>query len=232
MASATEVVGRDRLPDVEPAPPEQWYDRSSLTVDATVTIQGQTEEDFYRYAPENRFCEFIDGVVYLPSPASLWHQDVLGFLFDLLNGFRLARGMGKVMMGPAVLRVAPDRDLEPDIFVVPLGAEPLPPTGLALGAADLVVEILSPGNRSHDLVCKADVYRQAGIPEVWFVDERDHVLLVERRGEGGYESHRVGSGPWASSALPGFWIDVDWLWADPLPNPRRCLETILAGPPA
>src|SRR5690242_18122559 len=182
MAAATEVVGRDRLPDVEPAPPEQWYDRSSLPVEAMVTIEGQTEEDFFRFAPEDRFCEFIDGVVYLPSPVSIRHQDIVRFMLVLLDGFRCERGTGKVMMGPAVLRVAPDRDLEPDVFVVPIGAEPLPPTGLALGAAELVVEILSPGNRSHDLVRKSALYREAGIPEVWFVDGRDHVLIVERRG--------------------------------------------------
>lgn len=78
-----------------------------------VAIEDQTEEDFYRYAPETRFCEFIDGVVYMPSPVHIRHQEIVGFLFDLINGFRLDRGLGSVMTGPAVLRVAPNRNLEP-----------------------------------------------------------------------------------------------------------------------
>lgn len=225
-------VGPDRHPNVEPTPAECWYDRSSLTVDAVVTIEGQTEEDFFRYAPETRFCEFIDGIVYMPSPVNIWHQEVVIFLVDLLNGFRLARGTGPVMMGPAVLRVAPNRDLEPDLFVVPIGARPLPPSGLAFGQADLVIEVLSPGNRSHDLKRKAAVYREAGIPEIWYVDGRDKVLIAERRDGDSYHVERLADGPRASAALPGFWVDVAGLWADPLPNPRRCLEAVLAGPPA
>ena len=31
-----------------------------------------------------------------------------------------------------------------------------------------------------------------------------------------------------SLAIPGFWIDVAWLWQDPLPDALHCLEQILA----
>ena len=116
------LVGPDRHPHVDPTPSEHWYDRSSLDVAAVVTIEDQTEEDFFRYAPENRFCEFIDGVVYMPSPVSIRHQELVFFLLSLLAGYRDERGGGTVMMGPAVLRVVPGRDLEPDIFVTPPGA--------------------------------------------------------------------------------------------------------------
>src|SRR5690606_12275382 len=142
------------------------------------TIEDQTEEDFYLYAPENRFCEFIDGVVYLPPPVTIRHQEILGFLLHLITGFSCERGFGTVMFGPAVLRVAPGRNLEPDIFVVPPGVRGLPPSGLAFGRADLVIEVLSPGNRAHDLRRKAAVYRDAGIPEIWYIDDRDKVLVV------------------------------------------------------
>ena len=79
---------------------------------------------------------------------------------------------------------------------------------------------------------KAEIYHEAGIREIWYVDDRDRVVRVDRREErglpNGFKSPRAST---SSTALPGFWIDVSWLWADPLPNPRRCLETILAGPP-
>lgn len=229
---APSTLDPNRHPDVEETPAECWYDRSSLTVDAMVTIEDQTEEDFYRHAPETRYCEFIDGVVYMPSPVHIRHQEIVGFLFDLINGFRLERGLGSVMTGPAVLRVAPNRNLEPDIFVVPPGVRGLLPAGLAFGQADLVIEVLSPGNRSHDLRRKAAVYREAGIPEVWYVDDRDKVVIVETRDGEAHKLERLVAGPLISAALPGFWLDVAWLWADPMPNPRRCLEAILAGPPS
>jgi Uma2 family endonuclease len=216
-------------PNVEPTRPEQWYDRSSIKADALVMIEGQTEEEFFLHAPENRYCEFIDGVVYMPSPVTERHQDLVGFWFVILAGVRRRRGIGKVMMGPCVLRVAPGRDLEPDVFVAPVGERALPPAGLAFGAAELVVEVLSSGNRSHDLRRKAEVCREAKVPEIVFVDDRDKMLIVDRLAGDAYETIQVGSGRWESSALPGYWLDVEWLWGDPLPDPFHCLEAILAG---
>ncbi|WP_152052033.1 Uma2 family endonuclease [Tautonia marina] len=231
MASRTETdVDRLRHPEVEPTLPECWYDRSSISADAMVTIEDQTEEDFFRFAPENRYCELIDGVVYMPSPVTWRHQDFVGFWYVLLSCFCDARDLGKVGMGPAVLRVAPGRDLEPDVFVAPVGVEPLPPQGLAMGAAVLVVEILSPGNRSHDLKRKAQIYREARLPEIVFVDDRDKVLIVERLAGEEYETVRLRSDRWESSAVPGFWLDVSWLWEDPLPSPHRLINPILGNP--
>lgn len=77
------------------------------------------------------------------------------------------------------------------------------------------------------------MYQEHAIPELWFVDMEAHALKVERRGaDGGYTVHLIEGGVWAVASLPGLWIEVSWLWARPLPNPRQCLERILAGPPA
>lgn len=203
------------------------YDRSSLGGDFMVMIAGQTSEDFERFAPESRSCDYIDGIVYMPSPATDRHQDQVGFLFDLLNGFRCERGGGVVRMGPAVLRLSDQWKPEPDLFVRPgeEAGQPRPP-------CLLVIEILSPSTRDHDMGPKLSVYKASGIPEIWLFDERDRTVIGERRVGDGYRREQRTEGRLDSTALPGFWLDVAWLWADPLPNPRRCLERILAGPPA
>ena len=67
--------------------PELWFDRSSITADVMVTIEGVSEEEWWRYAPEGRVCEFFDGVVYMPSPATIEHQDDVGFWYFLLSGY-------------------------------------------------------------------------------------------------------------------------------------------------
>src|SRR5947209_1721892 len=166
MATQTPTI----RPPAEVAAEPLFYDRSSLTGDYMVMIAGQTEEDWWRLAPETRFCEYIDGIIYMPSPVSDEHQDVAGFLFDLLNGFRYERGTGPVRTGPGVLRLGPKRNPEPDVFVLPAGG------GDDEAPALLVIEILSPSTRSHDLSRKISLYRDVAIPESWFVDQRDHVL--------------------------------------------------------
>jgi len=211
--------------------PAEWYDRSSLVGDFLVMIDGQTEGDYLRRSPEKRFCEFIDGIVYMQAAASDKHQSDVQFFIVVLECFLEIRGGGLVFSGPATLRPRVNCILEPDLFV-------LPPAGRVHAddidrdpPALLVVEVLSPSTRSHDLQRKSALYREAGTAETWFVDDRDHVVIVERRTARGYESSRVESGPIRSTGLPGFWFDADWLWARPRPRLLACLDQILAGPP-
>jgi Uma2 family endonuclease len=220
-------------PESDPDDPtKDWYDRSSLVGDFMVMIPDQTEEEYIRRAPESRFCEYIDGIVYMPSPVDAWHQFEVHLLIFLLEGFASNRELGLILSGPTALCPRPDFYLEPDIFILPLGGEGQIHGWFCDPPAIFVVEILSKSTRSHDLKTKAALYREAGVIEIWFVDERDKVLIVHRRTDDGYDVERIESGAYASLALPGFWIDVSWLWARPRPNLMVCLQSILAGPPA
>lgn len=205
------------------------YDRSSLKGDFMVMLADQTPEDFERYAPEGQFCEYFNGIVYIPSPVSERHQEQVQFVFHLLDGFRCERGCGQILTGPAVLRLAPELKPEPDIFV----RTPAKTPGFRPRAA-LVIEILSPSNRQYDLGIKMQAYRAFGIPEIWMFDDRDQTLHVATRLDPGgeYREEVVNDGRLDSRAIPGFWIDVSWLWMNPLPNRRRCLDQILGNPPA
>jgi len=213
--------------------PPDWYDRSSLTGDFMVMIAGQTEADFLRRSPDHRFCEFIDGIVYMPPSVLPDHQFDLQFLYFLVAGFNARRPVGVILSGPSVLKLRDGCLLEPDLFVLPVGArEQTREDGFGRPPALLVVEVLSPSNRSYDLNQKAAPYREANVAEIWFVDHRDKVLIVERREDGGYVTERFETGPVVSRSLPGFWFDAAWLWAEPEPNLLDCLDLILAGPPA
>lgn len=206
--------------------PASWFDRSSIKADVMVTLEGVSERDWWKYAPEGRVCEYWDGVVYMPSPASIEHQEDVGFWHFLLRGYAGERNVGKVILGPGVLKIAPGRNPEPDVFVVPLRPGPHDPPAL------LVVETLSPSTRRHDMGRKAAGFRDAKIPEIVFVDLDRRRLIVETRVDDLYETAIREGGIWHSTAIPGFWIDIAWLWSDPMPSGLRCLMRILDGPPA
>ena len=95
------------------------------------------------------------------------------------------------------------------------------------GAPDLVVEVLSPSNRDDDLKDKWPRYREAGVPEIWFVDYEKEVVIVGRKRKRGYGTTHVDEGKLSSTALGGFWIDVEWLWEEPLPGGLTCLRQVL-----
>ena len=129
---------------------------------------------------------------------------------------------------------APAGNLEPDLFVLPARAEAQGEIRkqYSTGPASLVIEILSESTRIYDLEHKAILYREDGpVRSGWSMAAAGSCWWSGEDGEG-YHASRIEDGPYQSSAIPGFWIDVSWLWADPLPDCRRCLEKILAGPPA
>ncbi|MCI6005416.1 MAG: Uma2 family endonuclease [Blautia sp.] len=46
------------------------------------------------------------------------------------------------------------------------------------GAPDWIIEIVSPGNSSHDYVLKLNLYANAGVREYWIVDPRKERIFV------------------------------------------------------
>lgn len=65
--------------------------------------------------------------------------------------------------------------VQPDLCVI-CDLEKLDDRG-CLGAPDLVVEILSPGNSSREMRIKKDLYAEAGVREYWIIDTTHETLL-------------------------------------------------------
>ncbi len=193
-------------------------------------VGGWTEERYFAEAPESQIVEFDDGDLIVPSPLNIHHQDLVGFLSFLLRGYVSSKGLGRVFNGPAVVRLRPGLDYEPDIFVVL--AEQLAQIGKQYisGGPAFLVEVISPGGRSYDLHSKADNYRRYGVREYWAIDPETRTLHqhnLSDHDEGRYLVREYVSGRVESTVLPGFWIDASWLWQEPLPEGFSLLEELL-----
>jgi Uma2 family endonuclease len=46
------------------------------------------------------------------------------------------------------------------------------------GAPDLLIEVLSPSNRGHDLLTKRALYARAGVREYWLVDPEVRTIEI------------------------------------------------------
>jgi len=116
---------------------------------------------------------------------------------------------------------------EPDlIFVATANLHRLQATYLD-GPADLAVEIISPESVGRDRGEKFYEYEQGGVPEYWLIDPQtqraEFYRLVEGRYRLAFESKE---GEYRSLVLPDFWLRVEWLWQDPLPNVEDVLLEI------
>jgi Uma2 family endonuclease len=135
--------------------------------------------------------------------------------------------LGTVLTAPFQMKL-PRSGREPDVLVVlKEHLERLEPTFLA-GPADLVVEVVSDESVGRDRGEKFEEYREAGIPEYWLLDPRveqaDFYWLDDR---GRYLPTPVETGGiYRSRVLSDFWMRVDWLWQQPLPDTTSVLLEI------
>ncbi len=193
----------------------------------TVRLYGVTEEMFDDLVDEDSRAELINGVMIVHSPASLQHDNRGGFLRALMSIYAEERALGLVLGPDSLVHLATCRKFAPDIFFIRQERVPTPLPKQFEGAPDLVVEVLSPLNRSDDLDNKRPAYHEAGVEVIWWVDAEYREVIVDRREADGYHEEIVTEGKLFSSVLEGFWIDVSWLWAEPLPNKMACLQEIL-----
>ncbi|KRT14737.1 restriction endonuclease [Pedobacter ginsenosidimutans] len=167
--------------------------------------------------------ELIKGKIFKMSPApSRVHQEVAGNIFLKLGNF-LDGKLCKVYSAPFDVRFPKeskaDKDvytvLQPDICVI-CDKSKLDARG-CIGAPDLVVEVLSPGNTKMELLNKYKVYEEFGVKEYWVVSQSDQSILIYTLNDSGkFQPSKIftHSEKITSSVLPGFELELDDVFND------------------
>ncbi len=167
--------------------------------------------------------ELIKGKVFKKAAAApnRIHQRLSGDLYTELNMF-LKGKQCQAYSAPFDVRlpVKSKKDdkiytvVQPDICVV-CDLNKLDDRG-CIGAPDLVVEVLSPGNKQLELQHKYEVYEEAGVKEYWLMDAQGQTLLIYTLVQGRFQSSRLmTSGDFAkSSAIRGFELDLEALFSE------------------
>jgi Uma2 family endonuclease len=181
-------------------------------------------EQFLSVTDEDTHAEWVDGKVIFFMPPGTRHQEMVTFLVTLLGAFVRHFGLGKLLTAPYEMKLSPEGSArEPDIlFVATERLDRLTEQRLA-GPADLVVEVISPESVARDRSEKFYEYQEAGVREYWLIDPRpgrqraDFWVLDD---SGQYSPALVDEdGVYRSTVLPNFWLNVDWLLVDDLPDP-------------
>ncbi len=181
-----------------------------------------TYEDLLALPDDGRRWEIVEGELH-EMPAPSWAHSTIMFNLVMLLG-PLVRALGGVFrFAPTAVFFAGANPVEPDILVL-LPGNPASPSARGLeGAPDLVVEVLSPSSRGHDLLTKRALYARAGVREYWLVDpDRRTVDVLTLEGEGYRTVQRAAGDDIARSelladvaiALPEIFAGVDSPEAD------------------
>lgn len=136
-----------------------------------------TYEDLFSLPDDGRRYEIIEGELY-EMPAPNWdHAMTVMNLILLLAPVVQALG-GRLATAPLDVFFPGADPVQPDILVLLPTWEGLLELRGPRGTPDLVIEVLSPSNRGHDLLTKRALYGRASVREYWLVDPANRTVEV------------------------------------------------------
>ena len=142
-----------------------------------------TYADYLKWKFEERL-ELFRGKIFKMSPApNRYHQDISGNLYFNLAKV-LKKGSCNLYAAPFDVRLVKAKSddetvttvVQPDLCVI-CDENKLDEKG-CIGAPDLIVEILSPGNSKKEMGIKFDLYLENEVQEYWIVDPSAKTVLV------------------------------------------------------
>lgn len=172
--------------------------------------------DYLKWQFDERL-ELIKGKIFTMSPApSRSHQEISISMTVKLANFLKGKPC-KIYAAPFDVRLPKTTNddaaiytvVQPDICVI-CDLSKLDDRG-CVGAPDIVVEILSPGNNKKELRNKYEVYQETGVKEYWVIHPSERTFLKYTLDDVGlFQPSRllIGGDKVTSAVLPGFSLDL------------------------
>lgn len=146
--------------------PDYTYHNQEVTYEEFMDLYEHTDARF----------EYIDGVVYAMSSPSHTHQRILMDIFVVFYMyFKDKKCKPYVAPYDIFLQKLNKKDVvQPDLFV--MCDEENVREDRYYGVPSLIMEILSPSTRNHDLARKLNLYLEAGVKEYLVIDPKNKKL--------------------------------------------------------
>jgi Uma2 family endonuclease len=167
---------------------------------------------------ENLNTELIHGVMVDRMAAHYPHEAIFAWLFALLRSYTRHFGLGVVLGSRTAVKIDEFDGRLPDLLFVRAENIGIIRNDAIYGIPDLVIEIVSPNDRPSDLIPLETDYRILGVPKIVFINPQKQHVRVVTKGETGYDDRILAEGRLEFASIPGFWIEVGWLFADTQPD--------------
>jgi Uma2 family endonuclease len=199
----------------------------SIVLSGDILATEVAYEDFMS-GYEGMRVEWVNGVVIQMPSIDERHDALIGFLRPLFDAYLSLTEGGRVLQDPMIMRLPDVSSRAPDLQVL------LPQSLVKLqkkevvGAADLVVEIVSAGSQRIDRVEKFSEYERGGVPEYWIIDPLyRETLFYHLSANGLYERQSFDAqGLYHSKALAGLRLPGSLLWREKLPDVIETVELV------
>ena len=198
----TEADARRRYAADRPIEFEEWLD-FSYSMEAVC---------------ERMDTELIRGVMVDKMSAQFPHEWIFAWLHSILRQFASNRGLGIVLGSRSAVQITSVDGRIPDIVFVRAENSHIIQNRAIYGVPDLVIEIVSANDYPYLLIPLESDYRTLGIPEIVFLDPKKKRVRCVRKTENGYQETVLTTGALTFDSIPGFEIEIEWIFADKKPD--------------
>ena len=197
-------------------------DNKDIVKEPSASYEGKYTYADYLTWQLDEMVEIIRGKLFKMTAApSRIHQKVALKLGSILLGYLEGKPCD-VYIAPFDVRLSKtatnNEDIhtvvQPDLCVI-CDESKLDDAG-CIGAPDLIVEILSPGNNKKELQNKYEVYRESGVKEYWVIHPSEQTLLIYSLKDGIYIPSRLftSGDKVGSNVISGFNLDLQDFFED------------------
>lgn len=172
-----------------------------------------TADELEQFPDDGKRREIIAGELYVSPAPTRDHQELSGHLYVLLYEAVVNTGLGHVYFAPVDVRFSERDQVQPDLLVIQQERLDIYQGHIVFGAPDIIVEILSPSNRSVDLTEKHRLYAEHGVPEYWILDPDARTFQMLTLADGRYVPVTPERGLLRSTVIPDLAVDQAELFA-------------------
>jgi len=182
-----------------------------VATEAVVTAAPLVTAEELLQLPSGEFrYELIAGELKQMAPAGYDHGRIGMRIAGPLNQYVEANGLGEVSSIEAGFKISQDPDTVrvPDVAFVRTERVPQQGTnpGFFLGAPDIAIEVVSPGDTLYEVESKTEVWLDAGAVEVWIVNPKQRTVTIRRASS--VVVLRVGDDLDGGDLIPGFRLAI------------------------
>ena len=162
--------------------------------------------------------ELVGGVMIDRMAAQYPHEWIFVWLISILRPFVTHRKLGVVLGSRSAVKITGNDGRLPDILFVREENKDVIHKEAIYGVPDVVIEIVSQYDGPSDLMPLESDYRAIGVPEIVFIDPQKKRVRLVTKTAAGYGETYVTEGRLQFASIPGFWIEIEWLFAGEKPD--------------
>lgn len=174
-----------------------------------------TAEQLLELSPPHKRTELVRGRMIVREPAGYRHGDIAARVLIAIGIYLANNPIGRVFAAETgfTLERKPDTVRAPDVAFIKKERLLAPaPLSFAEIAPDLVVEVLSPGDRAGEVLAKIADWLNAGCALVWVVDAERQLARIYRA-DGSATLLNADESLAGEDLLPGFALPLASLFA-------------------